>query len=86
MNIAILTVKASALAVYSVGGGSSKTPLSRPQLAARTGDIGGCRTDIELFDHWRGGCIEVHDQCDDGRARLRDSPELRSSDRRPWKP
>jgi hypothetical protein len=28
------------------------------------------------FDQWRGGRIEVRDQCDDGRARLRDGPEL----------
>ena len=40
-----------------------------------------CRTDAELCDRRRGGCSQVHNQPDDGCARLRDGPELRGSGR-----
>ena len=48
----------------------------------RDGDRPRRRTDVDLFDRRRRRCGQVHDRCDDGRARLRDGPELRGSDRR----
>ena len=41
------------------------------------GDRPGCRTDVELCDRRRGGCHQLHNRSDHGRARLRDGPELR---------
>ena len=70
--------------ITSNGGGDTaavsiaENTMAVTTVTATDPDVG---TDLDLFEIGRGGCRPVHDQCDHGRAHLRDGPELRGSDR-----